>query len=184
MTRPWLKLLQVYKVEVVTPTTISLKRTKTITRRYSDFHKLRAGLLKENHQLVSSLPFPQKQFFRSHQDNLFIQTRLQGLQQFLTAITQSEILKKKEAFQAFLCSPSYEDQASQTVRPALIYFFQSFSQGNGEILEEAVELLRKNLVVTNLLETELKTVENLVRMLILLIYYWFLTEQSSRWEDW
>ena len=78
---------------------------------------------------------------------------------------------KKEAFQAFLCSPSYEDHASQTVCPELIYFVQSFSQGNGEILEEAVELLRKNLVVTNLLETELKTVENLVRMLILLIYY-------------
>ena len=96
-----LLFLQVYTLEVTYPLN-PLLRTKIIHRRYSEFAKLRVDLTKENLSLVSALPFPQKQLFRSNLDRNILQERLAGLKLFLGSVLKCKELKTSKAFQLFL----------------------------------------------------------------------------------
>ena len=87
-------------MEVVYPH--SLLGTRTIHKRYSDFHHLRAELLRENLKLDSSPSFPSKSFFGSNLDQKLIERRLEGLQEFLGTVLEMKDLKKSKAFHSFL----------------------------------------------------------------------------------
>ena len=87
----------------------SLLRARTIHRRYSQFHHLRAELIRENQELVSSLPFPSKRFFGSNLDQTFLGRRLEGLQVFLGTVLEMKDLKKSKALQSFLSLTSNEN---------------------------------------------------------------------------
>ena len=99
-------------MEVVNPH--SLLRAKTIHRRYSDFHHLRAELIRENPELVSSLPFPSKRFFGSNLDQAFLDRRLEGLQVFLGTVIEMKDLKQSKALQSFLRLSSNENPEDAT----------------------------------------------------------------------
>ena len=92
----------------------SLLGARIIHRRYSDFHHLRAELIRENPELVSPLPFPSKRFFGSNLDQAFLDRRLEGLQVFLGLVLEMKDLKKGKALQSFLSLASNENSEDAT----------------------------------------------------------------------
>ena len=138
-------------MEVVYPH--SLRRARTIRRRYSDFHHLRAELIKKNPELVSSLPFPSKRFFGSNLDQTFLDRRLEGLQVFPGTVLEMKDLKKDKALQSFLSMDSNENSEDAT---------KMLQQE----LQETVDVLKDNLRVSHCLQTDLEDLINLVSELI------------------
>lgn len=85
-----------------------------VLRRYTDFHrlytKLKAGFPKLN------LSLPKKKVFGDNFNNAFLDTRVQGLQQFVNAVMSNENLRSCPCVREFFCldePPTYSESMEE-----------------------------------------------------------------------
>jgi len=146
----------IYKVKVSSSSSLPL--TWFIHRRYSDFHKLRKTLLKENQQFVSKISFPPKRWVGSNLEPSFLGRRLAGLQVFLASLLDIPGIKSNTVVESFLCLDKPPLDAVNDLES---------NRAICDTLEETVKELREQLRRREVLEFEVEHLKNMVSDLVM-----------------